>query len=232
MSGRAIEEIAIGAAAIGASFMVPGAGVAVMLFIPMVLREGRFLFGPPQSWPGDWLLVSCMSIIPAFFVRIRRGKQQADGTARPLYAGAAPKVWAIFLLILLLTSTLLQLGPMPFAGGMFQMLVYSIALGISPALVVKIRNSDREAEGASEPSRNSLSPRVWIIITPVLFLVFCVEIEYIGLTDYPCLGEVFFTWLLTGLASLIILLAIKLGSRARATARAYPTASPQPWPLL
>ena len=38
--------------------------------------------------------------------------------------------------------------------------------------------------------------------------------EFIGIPDSPNLGEVFIAWLLIGLASLIILLALKLGSRA------------------
>jgi len=38
--------------------------------------------------------------------------------------------------------------------------------------------------------------------------------EFIGIPDSPNLGEVFIAWLLTGQASLIILLALKLASRA------------------
>jgi hypothetical protein len=87
-------------------------------------------------------------------------------------------------------------------------------LGIITALLVKLPGK-KQAKRATEPPRNGVSPRVWIIIAPVLFLVFCMEFEFICIPDYPNLGEVFFFWLLTGLAGLIILLALKLGSSAR-----------------
>jgi hypothetical protein len=75
-------------------------------------------------------------------------------------------------------------------------------------------NSKQQADRTIEPPRNGVSPKMWIIVAPVLFLVFCVEAEFIIAPDYDNFGDVFIFWLLTGLASLIILLVMKLGSRA------------------
>jgi len=160
-------------------------------------------------WLITWCLAGIVGLITALLVK-SPGKKQAARATEALSVGAAPKVWALLLLILLLASKLMHLGPLL----LIALLLSLIAICILPALIVKIRNSNQQAERATEPLRTSLSPRVWIIVTPVLFLVFCIEFEFIGIPDYPDFREVLIAWSLTGLASLIILLALKLGSRA------------------
>ena len=161
-------------------------------------------------WLITWCLAGIVGLITALLVK-SPGKKQAARATEALSVGAAPKVWALLLLILLLASKLMHLGPLL----LIALLLSLIAICILPALIVKIRNSNQQAERATEPLRTSLSPRVWIIVTPVLFLVFCIEFEFIGIPDYPDFREVLIAWSLTGLASLIILLALKLGSREK-----------------
>jgi hypothetical protein len=48
----------------------------------------------------------------------------------------------------------------------------------------------------------------------VLFLILGMYVEFLYLPDYPDFKEVLTIWFLTGLASVILLLAVKLGSRA------------------
>lgn len=115
---------------------------------------------------------------------------------------------ALALLILLIASQFLHFPLLPIA-----LLLALMAICIFPALIVKRRTSHPQAERATEPVRNSLSPRVWIIVAPVLFLVWCMIFEFISVPDYPDFKEVFIVWFLTALAGLIILLALKLGSR-------------------
>ena len=177
-----------------------------------------FAFPLPLLVPPDgpdlllWLITCCLAgivgLITALLVK-SPGKKQAARANESLSVVAAPKVLALVLLILLLASKLMHLG-LPL---LIALLLSLMAICLIPALIVKIRNSNQQAERATEPLRPSLSPRVWIIVSPVLFLLFCMEFEFIGIPDYPDFSAALIVWFLTGLASLIILLALKLGSR-------------------
>ena len=171
------------------------------------------LLVPPDAsslffWLIIWFPAGIVGLITALLVKSPR-KKQAERAPRKPRRATSPLLWALFLLVLLLVFTLRQLGP---AILLIANLFILMAICIIPAIIVKIRNSNQQADGATGPPRNSLSPRVWIIISPVLFLVIFMEIEFIFMPDYPNLQEAFIAWLLTGLASLIILLTLKLGS--------------------
>ncbi|HEY6539556.1 MAG TPA: hypothetical protein VIZ18_01405 [Ktedonobacteraceae bacterium] len=58
-----------------------------------------------------------------------------------------------------------------------------------------------------------MEPKVWIVILPVWLIAFCIDITYLFGTDYNSLGNVLLAWLFTGLAGLIIVIAMKIGSR-------------------
>jgi hypothetical protein len=75
-----------------------------------------------------------------------------------------------------------------------------------------MHNTNKQAYSTAQQRGIEVSPKVWIIILPVVFLVFCAEFEYIVLPDYNDFGDIFVFWCMAGLASLIILLALKLGS--------------------
>ena len=201
-------------------------GLLLLLFVlpwPLLITTED-----PDFWTllVTWFFAGVVGLITALLVK-SPGRKQAQRTARKPRRKPSPLVWAIFLFIVLFGSTValprsvIFGDSLPFFWGMFlnllPILLFVIAICIIPALIVKIRNSNQQADRATRPLRNSTSPKVWIIISPVLFLVFCMEFEYIGLPDYPDFREVLIAWLLTGLASLIILLAIKPGSRASAT---------------
>jgi len=184
-----------------------------------------FAFPLPLLVPFDgpgllvWLITWCpagiVALITALLVK-SPGKQQAQRAPRKPRRATVPKEGGIFLLILLLVFTFERLGQVilpPFVPILTVNLLILMAISILPALIVKRRNSNQQVESATEPVRNSLSPRVWIIVTPILFLVFCMYFEFLFMPDYPDFSEALITWFLTGLASLIILLALKLGSR-------------------
>jgi DNA-binding PadR family transcriptional regulator len=133
--------------------------------------------------------------------------------------GTTLKVWGIYLLSILYAFLFAQFAPMlPGAhpwGGLFGLLYLAIAICIIPALVVRVHNANKQATRNAQQHENEVSPKVWIVILPVVFLVFCTEVEFIGLPDYNNFGDVFVFWCMAGLASLIILLALKIGSRKR-----------------
>jgi hypothetical protein len=197
-----------------------GIGAASVLAILVLLGVGRLL---PWAGLGSWLLVSCLSITPALFVRVPAGRRQGEHASGSPSVDAAPKLWGLFLFILLLVSTCRRitafLPGIPLMRFIFilsqvgSVLFVLMAIAILPALIVKIRNSNHQVESATGSRRNSLSPRVWIIVTPILFLIFCLVFNAIGITDYPGFGEVLLAWFQTSLASLIILVTLKLGSR-------------------
>jgi DNA-binding PadR family transcriptional regulator len=185
-----------------------------------------FAFPLPLLVPFDgsglllWLITWCpagiVALITALLVK-SPGKQQAQRASRKPRPATVPKEGGLFLLVLLLVFTFERLGQVilpPFVPILTVNLLLLMAISILPALIVKRRNSNQQVESATEPVRNSLSPRVWIIVTPILFLVFCMYFEFLFMPDYPDFSEALITWFLTGLASLIILLALKLGSRA------------------
>jgi DNA-binding PadR family transcriptional regulator len=198
-----------------------GIGTAAVLAILVLLGAGRLL-----PWAGlvGWLLVSCLSIIPALFVRVPGGRRQGEPASGSHSVDAAPKLWGLFLFILLLVSTGRRitafLPGLPFMRFIFvlsslsSVLFVLMAIAILPALIVKVRNSNHQAEHTVKPQRNNLSHSVWIVITPVLFLVFCLVFNTIGITDYPDFGDTVLAWSQTSLAALIILVALKLGSSA------------------
>ena len=107
---------------------------------------------------------------------------------------------------------MLVFGHPPIFGVIIALSVFS-GIYITPALLMKVYNRYVQADGAAQQLHSPVSPKVWILVLPVLFLVFCMQIEFIVLPDYNDFGQVLISWLLTGLASLIILLTLKLGSR-------------------
>jgi hypothetical protein len=92
--------------------------------------------------------------------------------------------------------------------------IFLACLCILPALVVRAQTRIRHSEH-SPHRRSHLSPQTWIILLPVWFLTVCMELEYLFPPDYNSFTEVFVTWLITGLADLIIALAVKLVARNR-----------------
>jgi hypothetical protein len=78
---------------------------------------------------------------------------------------------------------------------------------------VRVHNTNKQVNRKAQQTGNEVSPRLWIIILPVVFLVFCTEVEFIGLPDYNNFEDVFVFWCMAGLASLIVLLTLKIGSR-------------------
>ena len=92
-----------------------------------------------------------------------------------------------------------------------------MAICLIPALVVKIQTSNRWAAEVREPAPNDISPKVWILVLPIVFLTFVTQMANISGPDFSSFADVFMIWLLTGEAALIILLAFSLGSRKRRT---------------
>jgi len=63
--------------------------------------------------------------------------------------------------------------------------------------------------------QNDISPKVWILVLPMLFLMCVTQMAYIIGTDAgSTFAYMFISWGLSSVAALIILLAVKLGSRA------------------
>jgi hypothetical protein len=92
------------------------------------------------------------------------------------------------------------------------LLIVLACICIFPALVVRAQARNTHSERTPH-RRGNLSAQAWIIILPVWFLAVCMELEYLFLPDYNSFAEVFVAWLMTGLAGLIIALAVKLGSK-------------------
>jgi hypothetical protein len=191
----------------------------------MVLEVSHAVFFPPSH---TVFLVNLVSIVPAFFVRVPGRKQQVEGTSEPqdIGAGAAPKVvgWVLFILVCnavyAKVSPALYLNqgqyPLPPWIGWNEMLMSIVmAICLIPALVVKIQTSNRWAAGVREHAPNDISPKVWILVLPIIFLTFVTQMAYIIGPGVSSFVDVFIAWLLTGAAALIILLAIKVGSRER-----------------
>ena len=89
------------------------------------------------------------------------------------------------------------------------------AICLIPAVIAKERISNLWAQGVYEPARYELSPKIWILVLPVVFLSFCTQVAYLIAPDSSSFVDVFIVWLLTALAALIMLLAMRLGSRKR-----------------
>jgi hypothetical protein len=186
---------------------------AAIFPLPFILFTGRSNIPSAISLPVPlWVKLLLYVFFAAFVsgmtilvVAIRRNFPRFERTLRYVGIGAAS---VLFILVVLRTGSL---PPWAGPGGW---LVVS-CLSIIPALFVRVPDGHPQAERATKPLRNSMSPRVWIIVTPVLFLVFCMEFEFIGIPDYPDFSAALIVWFLTGLAGLIILLTIKIGSRER-----------------
>lgn len=100
-----------------------------------------------------------------------------------------------------------------FMGPPFILVCLVIAICILPALIVRRYRTHKQAARTAQQPGNEVSPWVWIMSLPIVFLLFCTEVEFIGLPDYNNFGDVLVIWCMAGLASLIILLALKIGSR-------------------
>ena len=127
--------------------------------------------------------------------------------------GTALKVWGIFILVLVYAFMFTQFFPL---SGTLDGLYVAIATCIIPALAVRIHNTNKQIEPTIQKPGNEISPKVWIIILPVVFLVFCAQFEFMVLPDYIDFGDVLVFWCMVGLASLIILLAMNLGGKESA----------------
>lgn len=200
-------------------------GVLVLATTFMVLGVSHAVFFPPGSMV---FLVTLVSIVPAFFVRVPGRKQQVEGTSesQDIGAGAAPKVVGWVLFILVCNAVYAQVSPAlylnqgqyplpPWIGANEMLMSIVMAICLIPALVVKIQISNRWAAGVREPAPNDISPKVWILVLPIIFLTFVTQMAYIIGPGVSSFVDVFIAWLLTGAAALIILLAIRLGSRKR-----------------
>lgn len=204
--------------------LVMSLGVLSLATIFMALGVSHAEFFPQQSLA---FLVNMASIVAAFFVRVPGGKQQVEGVSgqQDTGAGAAPKVvgWVILLLACnavfaeVSSEFYLNQGQYPLPPWIGNELLMSIVMAICliPALVVKIQTSSRWAAGVHEPAPNDISPKVWILVLPIVFLTFVTQMANISGPGVSSFADVFMIWLLTGEAALIILLAIRLGSRKR-----------------
>lgn len=166
-------------------------------------------------------MVNLTSIVPAFFVRVPDSQQQVEGESsqQDTGTGAAPKVVGWVILLLACIAVYLNQSPYPLppwiGGGNEMLMSIVMAICLIPALVVKIQISNRWAAGVREPAHNDLSSRVWIVVLPLIFLLCVTQMAYlIGPDAGGSFANVFIAWLLTGVAALIILLVVKLGSRA------------------
>jgi hypothetical protein len=205
--------------------LVVSLGVLVLATIFMALGVSHAVFFPQQSLA---FLVNMASIVAAFFVRVPGRKQQVKGESsqQDTGAGAAPKVvgWVILLLACnavfaeVSSEFYLNQGQYPLPPWIGNEMGMSIVMAICliPALVVKIQTSNRWAAGVREPAPNDISPKVWILVLPIVFLTFVTQLANISGPDFSSFANVFMIWLLTGEAALIILLAFRLGSRKRA----------------
>ena len=174
-------------------------------------------------WLITWVPAGIVGLITALLVKSpgRQGRQKAARATRKPRSATVSKEWGIFLLVLLLVFTFRRFGQLimpPFLPILTVNLLLLMAISILPAWIAKRRRAHQQEESAVEPQGNSLS-RVWIIMTPVLFLVFCIYFEFLFMPDYPDFKEVLTVWFLTGVASLVILLTLKLGSRASTPAQ-------------
>jgi hypothetical protein len=206
--------------------------VLATLLINVVLNQVGI--PPIRHFLFEFALVS---IAPALLVRVPGKKQQVEesGEPREIGAGAAPKVvgWILFILVCnfiyaQVSSTLyLNQGqsPLPpWTGGNDILLSILMAICLIPALVVKTQAINRRAAGARQPAPNNISPKVWILALPILFLTFVTQIaNFIG-PNFSSFEDVFMIWLQSGIAALIILLAFRLGAR-KTTTRTGPLAS-------
>lgn len=203
-------------------------GVLVLATIFMVQGVSQAVSFPFHPWPM-LLLINLVSIVPAFFVRVPTRSQQVEGASEPQDRGAgeAPKVvsWVFFILTCnavyaqVSTNFYLNQGqyPLPPWAGWNEMLMSIVmVICLIPALVVKIQTSNRWAAGMREPVQNDISPKMWILVLPMIFLMFVTQMAYIiGSDAGRSFANVFISWLLTGVAALIMLLAIRLSSRKR-----------------
>ena len=103
----------------------------------------------------------------------------------------------------------IALGGLSSGGGIFIFMPFLSCICILSALIVRAQIRNTMAGGA----RPGMEPKVWIVILPVWLIAFCIDITYLFGTDYNSLGNVLLAWLFTGLAGLIIAVAMKIGSR-------------------
>lgn len=184
----------------------------------------RFVFFPIRGEIGGSLLLIFLCILPASFVRVRRTQaqrvhddnQQPDAAPEQFQSGSTPKVWGIFLLTLLFINVFLIVGSRIFPPAFwnnFILLIFVMAICLIPAVAVKARRSRNQGGSATQqPPTLGVSPKVWILILPIWFLTFCMHIILIISPDYNSYAQVFVAWVLTGLAGLIILLTVRIGS--------------------
>jgi hypothetical protein len=107
------------------------------------------------------------------------------------------------------------IAPPLWIGSNEELLATLAAICLIPAVIAKVRISNLWAQGVYESARHELSPKIWILVLPVVFLSFCTQLAYIISPDNSNFVDVFIVWLLTGLAAVIMLLAMRLGSRKR-----------------
>ena len=126
------------------------------------------------------IVLAAVSTTPAFFVRVPGGKQQGEGASEPedRGAGAGPKVWGWFLFLLSCNYVFAQIGllifnslshqgppsmwiaPPMWIGSNEELLATLAAICLIPAVIAKVRISNLWAQGAREPGRDELSPKI------------------------------------------------------------------------
>jgi DNA-binding MarR family transcriptional regulator len=168
-----------------------------------------------------WGLAGIVGIITAWLVKSPRKKQSQSAAPQPrrglpslLRAVLLPLPFLIFTIwmvapILINASPGLPVRPV----SLIACLLIASLLSSITVMIVKIQNTNKQVARSTQRPENEVSPRIWIIILPVVFLVFCTEVEFIGLPDYNTFGDVLVFWCMAGLASLIILLTLKIGRR-------------------
>lgn len=97
------------------------------------------------------------------------------------------------------------LGGLSSGSWTFILMPFLSGICILSALIVRVQTRNTLT--------GSMSPKVWIVILPVWLIAFCMDSAYLIGTDYNSLGNVLMAWLFTGLAGLIIVVTMKIGSR-------------------
>jgi DNA-binding PadR family transcriptional regulator len=200
--------------------LVLSLGVLVLATIFMALGVSHAEFFPQQSLA---CVVNIASISAAFFVKVPASSQRVEGESsrQDIGAGATPKVVGWVILLLACNAVFAELSsefylnqgqyPLPPWIGNEMLMSIMMAICLIPALVVKIQTSNRWAGAVREPAHYDISPRVWIMALPLLFLLCVTQMAYIiGSDAGRSFANVFISWLLTGAAALIMLLAIRL----------------------
>lgn len=164
--------------------------LAVLLLVFLLPWPSLFTSDAPsfQDLLQIWLFAGIVGGVTALLVmvlgdKIRRMSRQPGDKIAIVVKGA------LLFCVLLAISLPLQLSRFLFVsidGGQFVILFLLSCICIIPALIVRTHAINVLIGRAQQ--LGSMSPKVWIIILPVWFLVFCMEIEYLIGPDYNSFG--------------------------------------------